>query len=565
MGADPAWLTIDCEGERRHVRLDLRLTTVGRNEANVIDLPDKKLSRFHCEIERKEGAEPASESTYVLRDCDSRNGTKLNGARIKASVTLAQGDAIEIGASVLLFRTERPIDADPGNNLIPIASLPKSLRKASTVRKLDLSGETPEDSFDPRPTIPIPPAQQILPPAQQILPPPPPPPTLVKRDMTRPLVDAIAAFARAASSDQVLGFLVQRALELVPARQASVLLPVGQGVAARVAAVLGHDTEARVDPRYSSAMVDEVLSKGLPVSVQDLKQDLRWGTDYSVLGLDLRGAIAVPLRALGKTRGVLYVDEPVAIFAAEREEAVRLLGALADAAGASLVASGGTIAVDEAALAADAARAGRLATEALPPACGLDLALRIRPGAGAFAEIQALPEHAGRRELAVLAAIATGSPLEVFRLEVAARTAFRALAHSGPRGGALLAALAVALGSELEGRALRTAVFRLDPLTGELRVALAGLGPVLHRARSGEVIALEAPTLALGATLSPSGEEHAIAWEKGDLVLLASPAPTDVVLAPWLAGAQEQSAAVMVERAFAELPQGAAFVAVRKS
>jgi len=72
VAGDPAWLTIDSEGERRHVRLDLQLTTIGRNEANVVDLHDKRLSRFHCELRRR-GEE------YLVHDCGSRNGTKLNG------------------------------------------------------------------------------------------------------------------------------------------------------------------------------------------------------------------------------------------------------------------------------------------------------------------------------------------------------------------------------------------------------------------------------------------------------------------------------------------------------
>src|SRR5262245_53544185 len=122
MAGDPAWLTIDCEGERRHVRLDLQLTTLGRNEANVIDLPDKRLSRFHCEILRR-GEE------YVLRDTGSRNGTRLNGMRLQGNAVLAAGDTVEIGGTTLHFRTDRPIDADPGNNLVPIAPIPRSVRK----------------------------------------------------------------------------------------------------------------------------------------------------------------------------------------------------------------------------------------------------------------------------------------------------------------------------------------------------------------------------------------------------------------------------------------------------
>jgi hypothetical protein len=550
MAGDPSWLTIDCEGERRHVRLDLETTTIGRNEKNVIDLPDKRLSRFHCEIERR-GEE------YFLRDSGSKNGTKLNGAKVSGPIALVAGDAIEIGSSKLFFRVDRPIDADRANNLIPIAPVPKALHRATTILPAaDPLGNTPEDAFDPRPTIPC------APPAVPPPPPPPPPPRSPRSEPWRVLAESIVQLAESATAEQVAARLAETALDLVPARQASVLVPTGPGAAPKVAAVRPVSSSAPSEPRYSSAVVEEALATGKAVAVADLKNDARWGIDYSVLGLDLRGVIAVPLRAGGRARGVLYLDDPRTPTRGEREDALLLLSAIADAAAVALVSAGGSIAADESRAASDAARAARLATEVLPPASGIQLALAQRPGGGGFAEVQPLPEHAGRRDLALLVALASGSALDAIRIEVATRTAFRALARAMPDGELLLAGLADVLGPELDGRTLRAAIFRLDPLTGGVKVVLAGIGPLLHRSHDGHILGLEPDSPALGGVFAPSVKEHAIAWEPGDLLLLAVPAPPDLAFAPWFAQGAADSAARTVERAQIELADSSIFLAL---
>lgn len=70
-------------------------TTIGALDENQIVIADECVSRRHCVIE------PVSDG-FLLRDLDSRNGTFLNGTRIKEAY-LAPGDRIRIGATVLKF------------------------------------------------------------------------------------------------------------------------------------------------------------------------------------------------------------------------------------------------------------------------------------------------------------------------------------------------------------------------------------------------------------------------------------------------------------------------------
>ncbi len=66
---------------------------IGRVEGNDLVLADRRVSRRHCRIEH-DGAH------YWLIDCDSRNGTVLNGRTVRRSL-LYDGDVVEVGQTEL--------------------------------------------------------------------------------------------------------------------------------------------------------------------------------------------------------------------------------------------------------------------------------------------------------------------------------------------------------------------------------------------------------------------------------------------------------------------------------
>src|SRR4051795_2211614 len=73
--------------------------TIGRDETNDVPLPwDWQVSRVHAEIER------IGNCWAVADDGLSTNGTLVNGKRIAARRRLADGDAVQVGSSILVFR-----------------------------------------------------------------------------------------------------------------------------------------------------------------------------------------------------------------------------------------------------------------------------------------------------------------------------------------------------------------------------------------------------------------------------------------------------------------------------
>ncbi len=75
--------------------------TVGREEGNVIQLNDERVSRYHLKIQE-------DQDKVVLTDLDSTNGTKVNGEDIQLRI-LRFGDMIALGRTVLLYGSRAQI------------------------------------------------------------------------------------------------------------------------------------------------------------------------------------------------------------------------------------------------------------------------------------------------------------------------------------------------------------------------------------------------------------------------------------------------------------------------
>lgn len=73
-----------------------RTITIGRAPTNQIVIKDDRCSRHHAEVFCAQG-------TWTLRDLDSRNGTEVEGQRIRGDVELAPGVVFRIAHAQLMF------------------------------------------------------------------------------------------------------------------------------------------------------------------------------------------------------------------------------------------------------------------------------------------------------------------------------------------------------------------------------------------------------------------------------------------------------------------------------
>ena len=92
----------------------------GRTEPQTESLEDGRMSRRHAEIRRRGDA-------WVIRDLGSRNGTSVGGHRLTAPKELEPGDAVRVGASVLLFAR---LPSERGDDDLGMAGIGAATTKA---------------------------------------------------------------------------------------------------------------------------------------------------------------------------------------------------------------------------------------------------------------------------------------------------------------------------------------------------------------------------------------------------------------------------------------------------
>ena len=86
--------------------------TIGRAETETVQLPDSAVSRQHAIVHR-------SGDRWLLQDCGSRNGTRLNDARLPSftDVPLRDGDRLTIGRMTMRVRLAQSADPDVTSRL----------------------------------------------------------------------------------------------------------------------------------------------------------------------------------------------------------------------------------------------------------------------------------------------------------------------------------------------------------------------------------------------------------------------------------------------------------------
>lgn len=112
-----------------------RRVLIGRDETNHLRINDDSCSRTHCEVFQ-------SGDRWILRDAGSRNGTKVDGSRIRSDVPLTNGTVFELGQTRLRYVEIAPVDrpeSDANMTSVDLEIRKFPERKSHVLREADSS------------------------------------------------------------------------------------------------------------------------------------------------------------------------------------------------------------------------------------------------------------------------------------------------------------------------------------------------------------------------------------------------------------------------------------------
>jgi DNA-binding winged helix-turn-helix (wHTH) protein len=103
----------------RPIALAIGENLVGRDSSCAVWLDKSGVSRRHARIrvaptaksKGSDAATPTAAATATVEDLNSTNGTFLQGRAVSSAAPLRDGDKLQVGSEVLVFRTRAAVDA----------------------------------------------------------------------------------------------------------------------------------------------------------------------------------------------------------------------------------------------------------------------------------------------------------------------------------------------------------------------------------------------------------------------------------------------------------------------
>ncbi len=130
------WLKFKDEtGKPQRILVDTDKFSVGRHSENNLAIPDNALSRKHIQIER-------FADIFIVSDCKSSNGTKLNDEVLSEPAALKNGDNLYLGNS-LEIETEIPTEENNENESPETSNQPSPNQPKQSPQSSQSNGISP--------------------------------------------------------------------------------------------------------------------------------------------------------------------------------------------------------------------------------------------------------------------------------------------------------------------------------------------------------------------------------------------------------------------------------------
>lgn len=267
------FLVDESDGRRAEVGAGI---LIGRTRECGFVIDDSAASRRHVEISNRGGS-------YVWKDLGSTNGTLLNGARMLAG-ELKHGDRIQIGETVISFHVDEDGQPSRGSGAVPTINHDGPRLFTETI--IDEAGhvQAPAQSK----------SAALLEAVYSVM------NEIATNYEQCPLMDRILEHTlRAINAQRGAIFLADASEHLLPCPICKQVHTIRDGVLRPM-----EPGEIRI----SSTTAHRVLQAGESVLYQDTDSSSELNATESIMSLQLRSILCVPLRAKTGILGILYID-----------------------------------------------------------------------------------------------------------------------------------------------------------------------------------------------------------------------------------------------------------------
>jgi adenylate cyclase len=261
-------------------------TMIGRHEKCDLRLVDSMVSRNHCIILR-EGRR------FVVKDLESRNGTWINGRRIKNRRSLRSGDVIQVGPFRLLFQPES--QAPPRPNV-----LPPNLDTVEPLNEPFIHRHEAEIVVKPLGMI----SNYLTEAAVERI------PTKIRRErLSRNLLTLYRITEELVTTKdmaEILDYIMDQIFDIFSPSQATILLRDREETPIPIKQ---RSTEGKGSIRpISNTIVNRILKDRVAILTDNALEDPRFEMGESVIIDGIRSVMAAPIWEDRSMLGVIYVD-----------------------------------------------------------------------------------------------------------------------------------------------------------------------------------------------------------------------------------------------------------------
>ena len=265
------FLIVDADG--RKVPIDDSLV-IGRTADSGLMIDDNAASRRHMEIK-------ARPDRFIWKDLGSTNGTILNGAKMLAG-ELKNGDKIQIGETTLSFLVTGHAESRDGG------SEPNEESRLFHETIMDAQGMVKQPGERQSKTTKL--LEAVYSVANEIA---------TNYDTCSLMDGVLKKTLKAINAQRGAIFLASAEAELLPCAECGFVHSIANGQL--------HQAQIG-DILISSTVASRVIRDGESVLYQDTDSDMELNASESIMSLQLRSIICVPLRAKHGILGVLYID-----------------------------------------------------------------------------------------------------------------------------------------------------------------------------------------------------------------------------------------------------------------